>query len=309
MQSQLRTTCTGLRSEDDAAARFARIAYEPSDWIAVFLKSYESGRVIQRVGPVERLEAEPLRRWLCSMNARGFNIYVTVNSLRPGRRSRTRESVASIRHVFVDADVEGDAVLASVRARSDLPPVSYVLHSSPGRVHLFWRARDFDASYIECLQKRLAAELRTDLAATPTTQMTRLPGFVNHKRERPYLVTIDYFDIKRRFEPADFPFAPSIMSEPLLPRSVTTTRRLYAIERARRYLASVPPAVSGQHGDVHTFKVCCRLIRGFALEDDQALRLLEEWNERCLPPWTTAELVDKLRRAARYGREPIGGLL
>ena len=84
---------------------------------------------------------------------------------------------------------------------------------------------------------------------------------------------------------------------------------LPAIERAKRYLASVPPAIAGQHGDVHTFRVCCRLTRGFALDDDQALHVLSDWNARCEPPWSLAELLDKLRRAARYGREPVGGLL
>jgi hypothetical protein len=71
----------------------------------------------------------------------------------------------------------------------------------------------------------------------------------------------------------------------------------------------VPPAIAGQHGDVHTFRVCCRLIRGFALTDEQALTALAEWNGRCQPPWSAEELLDKLRRAARYGREPIGALL
>jgi len=84
---------------------------------------------------------------------------------------------------------------------------------------------------------------------------------------------------------------------------------LPVIDRARRYLASVPPAISGQHGDVHTFRVCCRLTRGFALDDEQALHVLAEWNARCQPPWSEAELLDKLRRAARYGREQVGGLL
>ena len=72
---------------------------------------------------------------------------------------------------------------------------------------------------------------------------------------------------------------------------------LPSIERAKRYLASVPPAIAGQHGDVHTFRVCCRLTRGFALDDEQALHVLAEWNARCQPPWSEAELVDKLRRA------------
>lgn len=81
------------------------------------------------------------------------------------------------------------------------------------------------------------------------------------------------------------------------------------IERARRYLASVPLAISGRHGDVHTLRICCRLVRGFALNDDQAMHAIEDWNSRCQPPWSAEELLDKFRRAARYGRESVGGLL
>ena len=81
------------------------------------------------------------------------------------------------------------------------------------------------------------------------------------------------------------------------------------VERAQRYLAAVPPAVTGQHGDLLTFRVCCRLVRGFALTDTDAARVLSEWNDRCQPPWSDRELRDKLRRARRYGREPVGGLL
>lgn len=55
--------------------------------------------------------------------------------------------------------------------------------------------------------------------------------------------------------------------------------------------------------------LCCRLARGFALDDEQALHVLTEWNARCEPPWSEEELLDKLRRATRYGREPVGGLL
>ena len=34
---------------------------------------------------------------------------------------------------------------------------------------------------------------------------------------------------------------------------------------------SESPAIAGHHGDLHTFRVCCRLARGFALDDDEAL--------------------------------------
>ena len=77
----------------------------------------------------------------------------------------------------------------------------------------------------------------------------------------------------------------------------------------QRYLAALPPAIAGSHGDLHTFRVCCRLVRGFALDDADALMLLQEWNTRCLPPWTDRELEQKITSARRYGRESIGGLL
>ena len=68
-------------------------------------------------------------------------------------------------------------------------------------------------------------------------------------------------------------------------------------------------AVAGQHGDEATFSVCCRLVRGFALEDDDALSVLTDWNNACSPPWSELELRAKLKAARRYGREPVGGLL
>jgi hypothetical protein len=81
------------------------------------------------------------------------------------------------------------------------------------------------------------------------------------------------------------------------------------LERARRYVAAIPPAVAGNGGDAATFRVCCRLVRGFALEDEDALSVLADWNSGCVPPWSEEELRDKLKGARRYGREPLGGLL
>jgi len=36
----------------DAPVRFLRTVFEPDDWVAIFLKSYEESGVAQRVGPV-----------------------------------------------------------------------------------------------------------------------------------------------------------------------------------------------------------------------------------------------------------------
>jgi hypothetical protein len=297
-------------ADRDAPVQFLSKVFDPTDWIAVFLKSYIRNGVAQRVGPVSWVQGERFQRWLRAMNARTYNIFVSVNSIASGRRSRTRDAVGTIRHVFLDADHDGPAVLSRIEARRDIPNPSYVLHSSPNHIHVFWRVAGFDSELVERLQKQLARELQTDPAATPATQTTRMPGFFNHKRIQPHLVTIEYRNVEIRYAPEDFPPVKQIDRWPqsVKPPEMRPTD-LPSIERARRYLASVPPAIAGQHGDIRTFRVCCRLVRGFALDDDQALYVLAEWNARCDPPWTEVELRDKLRRAARYGREPVGGLL
>ena len=139
------------------------------------------------------------------MNARKYNVFVSVNAIASGRRSRTRDAIGAVRHVFLDADHDGSAVLSRVEARQDLPSPSYVLHSSPNRMHVFWRVTGFDGDSVERLQKQLARELQTDPAATPVTQNTRLPGFFNHKRAQPHLVTIEYRNVDVRYGPEDFP--------------------------------------------------------------------------------------------------------
>lgn len=293
----------------DAPVRFLSRAFEPSDCAAIFLKSYERNLVAQRVGPVSWFRSQRFQRWLRAMNAHKFNVFVSVNAIASGRRSRTRDAIAAVRHVFLDADDDAASVLCRMKARADLPDPSYILHSSPNHVHILWRVEAFDHTWVERLQRQLARELGTDPAATPVTQNTRLPGFYNHKRAQPHLVTIEYRDVSARYGPHDFPAVGA--PPPCRPSSPPNVPHLDfpPLQRAKRYLASVPPAIAGQHGDVHTFRVCCRLVRGFGLKHEQALQVLSEWNARCEPPWSAEELLEKIRRAERYGREPVGGLL
>lgn len=294
-----------------AAVQFLRTAFEPEDWIAIFLKSYETGRTAQRVGPVAMFLEPRIHAWLRAMNAQRFNVYVSVNAIRPGMRARTKEAIGAVRHVFVEADQGGPEVVAKVAARPDLPTASYFIHSSPGRVHILWRASGFNLTAIERLQRHLAAELGTDPAATPCSQTTRLPGYMNHKYSPGHLVTVEYAAADVRHNSHAFPTPPP---PPLVEHRAIRRNRYERLsgdvdERARRYLARVQPAVVGRHGDLHTFRVCCRVVRGFDLGDEDAIGVLDEWNLRCEPPWTERELRDKISRARRYGREPWGGLL
>ena len=170
-----------MQIDRDAPLRFLRAAFLPEDWIAVLLKRYDTGETVQRVGPVGMVLDARFQGWLRFKNAHRFNVFVSTNALTPGRRSRTRESVTAVRHVFLDADRDADRVLSAIDLRSDLPAPSCVVHSSEGRAHVLWRVEGISVARAEALQRHLACELGTDRAATSASQMTRLPGFLNHK--------------------------------------------------------------------------------------------------------------------------------
>lgn len=142
--------------EMDIAGSFLDILFERNDWVALFLKSYEERRVVQRVGPVSWVRTVRLQRWIRAVNARKYNVFISVNAIRPGCRSRTRNAIGHVRHIFLDVDDDARAALARIEARKDLPMPSYVLHTSPNHVHIFWRVAGFDHSSVERLQKQLA---------------------------------------------------------------------------------------------------------------------------------------------------------
>jgi len=72
------------------------------------------------------------------------------------------------------------------------------------------------------------------------------------------------------------------------------------VERCRRYVSRISPAISGQRGDPSTFHVCC-LIARFGLTDADAWEVISEFNQRCVPPWN-----DKaLRRNLENAREQV----
>lgn len=295
----------------DAPIRFLRAAFLPDDWIAILLKSHDTGGTAQRVGPVSLVASAKFQAWLRAENARRFSVFVSVNAIRPQRKARTREAIGEIRHVFLDADRDGPAVLAAIAARADLPAPTCVVHTSPNRLHVLWRVTGFSKEGVAALQRHLAADLGTDKAAVSCAQLTRLPGFLNHKYRPGEPVTAEYTSVRRASRTEDFSYVQPPSNSSTAPAEANSVRVAVpaAFERARRYIAAIPPAVAGNHGDTVTFRVCCRLVRGFALSDDDALLVLEEWNRGCVPPWSLDDLRVKLAAARLYGHEQVGGLL
>ncbi len=68
-------------------------------------------------------------------------------------------------------------------------------------------------------------------------------------------------------------------------------------ERAARYVATIPGAISGQGGHDATYHVACVLVEGFALSVAAALPIMQCWNQTCDPPWSEGDLLYKLQSA------------
>jgi hypothetical protein len=89
----------------------------------------------------------------------------------------------------------------------------------------------------------------------------------------------------------------------------TAPRTADTIERARKYLAKLPGAVSGSNGHAATFKAACALVQGFDLGESDALHLLREYNSACDPPWSEHDLLHKIASAAKSSSNKPRGYL
>ena len=79
---------------------------------------------------------------------------------------------------------------------------------------------------------------------------------------------------------------------------IVIKEKVSVIERARRYLSKVGPAISGAGGHTHTLLAAKSLVKGFMIPHSDALALLAEWNHGNADRWTENELEHKIRSAA-----------
>ena len=76
--------------------------------------------------------------------------------------------------------------------------------------------------------------------------------------------------------------------------------------RCVEFISRMPPAISGNSGDMQTYGAACR-CRDFGLTQIQAFNVLRDYfNPRCLPPWSDKDLKAKIKNAYKYNKDPIG---
>jgi len=176
------------------AIRFLNRCFAPDETIALLLRGKNDAAPAQRVIALETALTPRYLAWLAHQNAAGANVYVAANPLRPGSRRRTKESIASARHLYLDIDADGDTWLAALRASDLVPAPSAILSTSAGKYQVLWHVDGFDFARQEQTLKLLAIAFGGDPACTDRNRVVRLPGFLNRKYDPPQRVTVEYPD-------------------------------------------------------------------------------------------------------------------
>jgi len=273
----------------------AETLFERNDWVEI--------RMLKE-GKVQRLcdKAKWLKTYTETLQKENkqFNLFFGCNP-RKFKRGTKNEHVGQARCLVVDMDNISRKEAARRLDRAKLPRPTLVIWSGGG-VHAYWRLAYPITRMIEWteIQKRLIGLLKSDKVVCDAARIMRLPGFFNHKPGRSVAEIIDH-DKQRVYDLVEIEgFLPKLNAKPAATAikhpllAPIANDRLY--RRARSYLQRIPPALAGQHGHDRTFRFACVLCK-FCLPENQAWTLLQDYNARCLPPWSERELRHKLESA------------
>lgn len=200
---------------NEVARDFLVRSFAPGSTIALLLRTESPLKTMQRVVTLEQALAPRYLGWLAYQNHHGANVYAAANPLRSGSRKRTKGSIASIRHLYLDIDADSDARIAALRASDGVPPASAILATSPNKYQVLWRVEGFDFEQQELTLKRLASAFDGDPACTDCNRVLRIPGFYNWKYSPAHSVAVEY-PSDATYCPADFRL-PEIFENAALP--------------------------------------------------------------------------------------------
>lgn len=185
----------------------------------------------------------------------------------------------------VDLDVKpGKNGIQSLAALGKVPRTRTVRTGSGG-LHLYFLG---DAS-------NTTSKLGAGIDTRGANGYVMAPGS-SHISGRTYELSIDVDPVP----------APVWLLEGLKTAAPARVQTKSIIEQARDTLDAHGPAIEGQGGDLHTWRACALLMHDFALSEDEAWPLLQEWNDGCSPPWDEADLRAKLQGGSKYGQAEFG---
>jgi len=172
-----------------SAVDYIRANFRPSDRVALLVRNRTTRETLQRIASADRVAGVCFQEWLEHKNAKeACDIYIGMNPLKPDAHGRTKEDIQTIRHLYLDIDHEGPAALAKIAQSNHVPAANYILRTSPERFQVVWRVEGIAQDQAEALQRAMARKFGGDPAATDSTRVLRLPGFINRKYETEFRV-------------------------------------------------------------------------------------------------------------------------
>ncbi len=190
----------------DLPIRYLRENFAREDRLAVVLIDRESGEVKQKFASAEKIASPRFQAYLRAENARGKDVYSSMNTVAPGATGRTKSDIETIRHIYLDVDRGGRAALSKILNADGIPNPHHVLSTSPDKFQVIWSVEGFEKQAAETTLRGMAAQYGGDPAATDCSRVLRLPGFRNCKYEKPhYVKDVHETPGQRTYNPSDFP--------------------------------------------------------------------------------------------------------
>ena len=182
-----------VRRKPITPAEYIRANFRSTDRIAILVRNAKCSETTQRISTTAKVTDTPFQDWMRYKNDReGCDIYVGMNALKSTAFTRTKHDVLAVRHLYADLDHDGSASLAAIEKSTLLPPPNYVLNTSPDKYQVIWRVEEIDLVQAEALLRAIAREFDGDRAATDAARVLRVPGFVNKKYDRDFLVSAQH---------------------------------------------------------------------------------------------------------------------
>src|SRR5713101_4331789 len=200
-----------------SATDYIRTNFQSSDRLAILVRNRNRGETVQRIATSARIVEPAFQEWMHFKNEKeSCDIYVGMNTLKPEARTRTKEDIDTIRHLYLDIDHDGPAALAKIQQSNLVPLPNYTVNTSPDKFQVVWRVENVSPEQAEILQRAMARKFGGDPAATDSTRVLRLPGFLNRKYDTEFPVQAEKHtervyhlqDFRLRTDPIESDFRP-----------------------------------------------------------------------------------------------------
>jgi hypothetical protein len=116
---------------------------------------------------------------------------------------QVKECVASVQHLYIDIDEDGNARLAALRASDAVPAPTATISPSPCKYQALWQVAGFDFESQKQTLKLIAHAFGGDPACTDRNRVLRVPGFYNRKYSPAHRVAVEY-PVDATYGPTDF---------------------------------------------------------------------------------------------------------